>query len=429
MADLQPFRAYRPPRELAPRVACPPYDVLSTEEARELARGNEASFLHVSKPEIDFPAGHDPYGDDVYRRGRENFRRMIAAGQLQQDPSPAFYVYRQTMGAHVQSGLVAGASLAEYEDDRIRKHELTRPDKEDDRTRHIDALDANDEPVFLTYAAEPAIDAAVARIEARAPACDFTSSDGVGHTLWTAEDPAEVAALRRLFAEVPHLYVADGHHRSAAAARVHRARRESGAGPGASAGARSGAPAGAISRPEGGHGHFLAVIFPHDQMQILAYHRVVKDLGGADAESFLAKVGERFELQPAAQPEPDRPRSFGLFLGGRWLRLEPRAGTVPEGDPVRSLDAAILQENLLAPILGIEDPRRDRRIDFVGGIRGPAELERRVRGGEAAAAFALFPVGIEQLFRVADAGKVMPPKSTWFEPKLRSGLFVRTLSG
>mgnify|MGYP001403004668 CR=1 FL=1 len=412
MANVRPFRAYRPPRAFAERVACPPYDVLNTEEAREMARGNELSFLHVNKPEIDFPPDHDPYAPDVYERGRENLARLISEGVLVRDASPCFYIYRQKMGDHVQTGLVAGASVAEYEDDRIKKHEFTRPDKEDDRTRHIDVLNANDEPVFLTYYARPGIDALISRIQKREPAYDFISADGIGHTLWVVDDPKEVATLEGLFAEVPILYVADGHHRSAAATRVSRARRQ----------ADPSAPAGAA------HDFFLSVIFPHDQMMIMGYNRLVKDLAEMGVEDFLARVQQKFELHPATHGEPNRGRSYGMYIGGKWLRMVPRPGTVPEDDPVNSLDAAILQNNLLSPILGIEDPRRDKRIDFVGGIRGTAELEKRVENGKAAVAFALYPVSIEQLIRVADAGQVMPPKSTWFEPKLRSGLFVRPLA-
>jgi uncharacterized protein (DUF1015 family) len=410
MVDVRPFRAYRPSRELASRVACPPYDVLNTEEAREMARGSDVSFLHVNKPEIDFPPDHDPYAPDVYAKGRENLQAMIAKGLLRREAAPCFYIYRQRMGDHVQTGLVAGASVAEYERDLIKKHEFTRPDKEDDRTRHIDELDANDEPVFLTYFARPEIDALTARIQAGPPEYDFTSDDGIGHELWVVSNPADVDAMRRLFSDVPVLYVADGHHRSAAATRVCSARRKRDGG--AAAGAEQ----------------FLAVLFPHDQMKILAYNRVVRDLAGMSEEAFLARVREGFEVTPAAKAEPERERTFGMFVGGRWLKLAPKSGTVPEADPVNSLDAAILQNNLLRPILGIGDPRTDKRIGFVGGIRGTAELQKQVETGKAAVAFALHPVSIEQLIRVADAGQVMPPKSTWFEPKLRSGLFVRPLS-
>jgi len=411
MAQIRPFRAYRPPRELAVRVACPPYDVLNTEEAREMARGDEMSYLHVNKPEIDFPPDHDPYAADVYERGRENLQRFVRDGLLVRDAQPSFYIYRQRMGDHVQTGIVAGASVDEYEADAIRKHEFTRTDKEDDRTRHIDVLDANDEPVFLTYRAQSAIDAAVARHQREEPAYDFTSPDGIGHALWTVSAPEAVAELASLFTAVTPLYVADGHHRSAAATRVRKLRRD----------------ANRAHRGDEEYNHFLAVIFPHDQMKILAYNRVVKDLAGMSEEAFLDRVRERFEVGPAARPEPEQPRTYGLYLGGRWLRLVPKPGTVPEADPVRSLDVSVLQENLLRPLLGIEDPRRDKRIDFIGGIRGSAELQRRVESGGCAAAFAFYPTSIAELLRVADAGKVMPPKSTWFEPKLRSGLFVRPL--
>jgi uncharacterized protein (DUF1015 family) len=412
MSDIRPFRALRPPRELAEKVAAPPYDVLNTEEARAMAVGNGVSYLHVNKPEIDFPPDFDPYDAAVYAKGSENLRAFVSRRILVRDPQDGFYLYKQRMGSHEQTGLVAGASVGEYERDLIKKHEFTRPDKEDDRTRHIDEMDANDEPVFLTYHADPAIDRHVAMIQARPPVYDFVTTDGIGHTLWVVSDPGEVETIRGSFARVPALYVADGHHRSAAAARVCRRRRE--ADP-----AHTGREA---------YNHFLAVVFPHDQMKIMPYNRVVKDLHGLDEEAFLARVRETFECLPADRPEPDRSASYGMFLGGTWYRLQAKEAIIPAGDPVRSLDIAVLQNNLLGPVLGIEDPRRDKRIDFVGGIRGTAELERRVLHDGWAAAFALHPVTMEQLMKVADAGQVMPPKSTWFEPKLRSGLFVRPLS-
>jgi uncharacterized protein (DUF1015 family) len=411
MSDIRPFRAFRPPPGLVAKVAAPPYDVLNTEEARAMASGNQVSYLHVNKPEIDFPPAFDPYDAAVYAKGRQNLLDFISTGVLVQDARASFYLYKQRMGTHEQTGLVAGASVDEYERDLIRKHEFTRPDKEDDRTRHIDEMDANDEPVFLTYHADPAIDRLVAGFQAGPPACDFVTSDGIGHTLWAISDPGDVESLRRSFARVPLLYVADGHHRSAAAMRVCRRRREA-------------APA---STGQEAWRHFLAVIFPHDQMKIMPYNRVVKDLHGHTAEAFLARVRERFECSPVDRPEADRPGAYGMFLAGRWHRLQAKQALVPAGDPVRSLDIAVLQDNLLGPVLGIEDPRRDKRIDFVGGIRGTAELERRVREDGWAVAFALHPVTMEQLMKVADAGQVMPPKSTWFEPKLRSGLFVRPL--
>lgn len=410
MARLEPFRAYRPPKAQVARIAAPPYDVLNTEEAREMARGNPLSFLHVSKPEIDLPPDRDPYDASVYAQGAENLQRFIREGALVREATPALYVYRQQMGDHVQTGIVAGASVDEYEADRIKKHEFTRPDKEDDRTRHIDVLDANDEPVFLTYPASPELRRLIQEIQAGAPEYDFTSDDGIGHTLWVATDPARVAALVAGFSAVPALYVADGHHRSAAATRVRALRRQ----------------ANPSHHGEEPYNFFLAVIFPHDEMKIMAYNRVVRDLHGKSPAEFLAALSGAFTISPTTRPEPEAPRSFGMLLGDRWYRLSAKPGSFPAEDPVRSLDAAILQNNCLEPLLGIADPRRDKRIDFVGGIRGTAELERRCREGWALA-FALHPTSITQLMAVADAGHVMPPKSTWFEPKLRSGLFVRPL--
>ncbi len=411
MADIRPFRAYRPRRELAARVASPPYDVLDTEEARELARDNPISFLHVVKPEIDLPPDTDHYAPEVYAKGAENFRRLVEEGVLLRDETPCFYAYQQVMGDHVQVGLVAGASVAEYDADLIKKHEHTRKVKEDDRTRHVDALNANTGPVFLTYVKSEEVDALVDGVREGEPEVDFTAPDGVRHTLWVIREEALIRRIREAFARIPCLYVADGHHRSASASNVAAARRA----------------ANPRHTGEEPYNFFLSVLFPHDQMKILDYNRVVSDLAGLSEEEFLAKVGERFEVHPTDHPKPDAPHRFGMYLGGRWYRLTARPGTFPEDDPVAGLDVAILQDNLLAPVLGIGDPRTDERIDFVGGIRGLDELVRRVEGG-AAAAFALHPTSIEQLMAIADAGRVMPPKSTWFEPKLRSGLIVRPLS-
>ncbi|MFH1143501.1 MAG: DUF1015 family protein [Candidatus Eisenbacteria bacterium] len=410
MAVLRPFRAWRPRPDLAARVAAPPYDVLNSAEARAMAEGNRFSFLHVSKPEIDLPPQIAPDDPRVYAGGRTSLERLISEGALVRESTAAFYAYRQQMGDHVQTGIVAGASVDEYEDGRIKKHEHTRPDKEDDRTRHTLALDANAGPVFLTYKAQPAIDALVADICSAAPLYDFTSDDGIRHTVWAASEPPQIARIRDAFADVPYLYVADGHHRSAAASRVRADRRA----------------ANPAHRGDEAYNYFLAVIFPDNQMKIMAYNRVVQDLRGMAPEAFLARVAERFTVTRAPQAEPDRPRTFGMFLNGRWERLEARPGSFPSEDPVASLDCAILQHNLLEPVLGIQDPRTDKRIDFVGGIRGTRELERRCREGWALA-FALHPTSIDQLMAVADAGKVMPPKSTWFEPKLRSGLIIRPL--
>jgi uncharacterized protein (DUF1015 family) len=412
MSRIQPFRALRPRPELADRVASPPYDVLSSDEARAMAAGNSVSFLHVNKPEIDLDPKIDHYDPRVYAKGAENLGRLVQEGVMVREESPALYLYRQRMGDHVQTGVVAGASVDEYEADLIKKHEHTRPVKEDDRTRHVDALDANTGPVFLTYRARREIDALVQRLTAGEPTYDFVAPDGIGHTVWVVATPAERDRLVAAFAEVPALYVADGHHRSEAAVRIRTMRREAN-------------PDHTGQEP---YNYFLSVIFPHDQMMILDYNRVVRDLAGRQAAEFLTAVGERFEVEPVDEGRPSRPRSFGMYLAGEWYRLTARLGTYPDDDPVRGLDVAILQENLLTPLLEIGDPRKDERIDFVGGIRGLGELEKLVDSGDWAVAFALYPTSIEQLLSVADSGRVMPPKSTWFEPKLRSGLIVRPLA-
>ena len=401
MALLHPFRAVRPAPADAIRVASPPYDVINTEEARALARGNPDSFLHVSRPEIALPVGTDEHSDEVYAQGARALADLEKRGVLTQDREPRFYVYAQRMGDHRQTGLVACASVAEYLDDRIKKHEKTRADKEDDRTRHIDTLSAHDEPVFLTYRAVPGIDAEIEAVKQVAPEYDFTSADGVEHRLWLVA-PDAGSRLEALFRPVPALYVADGHHRSAAAARVH-ARRKGKA---------------------GDHGTFMAVVFPHDQMQILAYNRVVRDRQGRGPEALLAELGKVLDVGPADRPEPESPRSFGIYVGKRWWRARVRPGSFNQADPVGSLDCSLCQDLILAPIFGIEDPRRDQDVDFVGGIRGAKELEKRVDEQGWSLAVHLFPTRMEQVMAVSDAGLIMPPKSTWFEPKLRSGLFL-----
>jgi len=412
MARIEPFRGFRPKLDIAERVAIPPYDVLSSAEARTMAGDNPLSFLHVVKPEIDLPEGTDVYAPEVYAKGAENLDRLIDDGVLVRDQEPALYLYRQRMGDHVQTGLVAGASVDEYEADLIRKHEHTRPKKENDRTRHIDALDANTGPVFLTYHACPEIDDLVERLTAGALSYDFKAPDGIQHVLWVVDDAADRDALVAAFRNVPELYVADGHHRSAAATRIRALRRD----------------ANPDHTGEEAYNFFLTVIFPHDQMMILDYNRVVRDLAGKNGQSLIEAAKVSFEIEPVADGKPTTARTFGMYLNGSWYRLTAKDGTFPADDPVRGLDVAILQDNLLTPALGIGDPRSDERIDFVGGIRGLAELERLVDSGQCAVAFALFPTSIEQLFKVADAGQVMPPKSTWFEPKLRSGLIVRPLA-
>lgn len=405
MADLRPFRALRPPDALAADVASPPYDVLNSAEARTLAGDNDKSFLHVIKPEIALPEGTDIYADEVYEAGAAALRRFVENGWLVQDAQPAFYLYRQRMGDHTQTGIVAAASVDEYDAGTIKKHEKTRPNKEDDRTRHLDTLGAQTGPVFLTYRRRPSLDALVEALCSREPEVDFVADDGVSHELWVVADQASVARIGTEFAAVDALYIADGHHRSASASRV-----------------------AALRGPEGPHRYFLTVTFPDDQMKILDYNRVVADLNGHTPEALLEAIAESFEVEPCAESKPSARRTFTMLLDGTWYSLRARPGTYPEDDPVDGLDVSILQDNLLAPLLGIGDPRTDRRIDFVGGIRGTAELARRC-ANDAAVAFVLYPTSMDELIAIADAGEIMPPKSTWFEPKLRSGLFVRSIAG
>jgi uncharacterized protein (DUF1015 family) len=403
MPLLAPFRALSPPPPLARRVAVPPYDVVSSAEARLLSAGNPQSFFRISRPEVDLPEEVDEHAAAVYARGAENLRLFRAEGWLSEDAVPGFRLYRQKMGEHVQTGVVACAAVEGYRDGRIKRHELTRADKEDDRTRHIDALSANDEPVFLTYRARAEVDVLVEGFTAAAPEVDFASEDGVRHTLWRVLNE-EAARLARVLVGLDRLYIADGHHRSAAAERVQALRRGRGA-------------------QAGEHDWFLAVVFPHDQMQILPYHRVVRDLGGLDSETFLASLAERFEVAPAERAEPEGRHAFGMYLDGVWWRLRAKPGSWKD-TPTSSLDVSILQDNLLRPTLGIQDPRRDERIGFVGGIHGTDALAARVERGVDRVAFALWPTSMDELMAISDAGEVMPPKSTWFEPKLRSGLFL-----
>jgi len=412
MSQLKPFRAHRPRPEFAAQVAAVPYDVVNTQEAAALADGNPYSFLHVGRPEIDLPAGTDIHSDAVYAKGVANLKSLIQDGVLLHEDAPCLYVYQQRMGDHVQAGLVGLCSAKEYESGAIKRHEFTRKDKEDDRTRHVTEQAANAEPVFLTYRANAAIDAIVDGVRAGAPVYDVTTSAGLGHPVWIIREAALVGQLEALFAAVPALYIADGHHRTAAAIRYAQTRRSATASP------RGDAP----------FESFMAVVFPHDQLKIMDYNRVVKDLNGLSPEAFLAKVEEKFEVAPTAQRSPQQATRFGMYLAGSWYELTAKPGTFPAADPVRGLDVSILQENLLGPILGIDDPRTNTRIDFVGGIRGMDELERRVKEG-CAVAFSLHPTSLTQLMSVADAGEVMPPKSTWFEPKLRSGLLVRMYEG
>ncbi len=404
MATLRPFAALRPRPELAARICELPYDVMSSDEARQVASGNPLSFLHVSKPEIDLPPTTNPYAPEVYATGKENFERLIAQGALWQDAQPCFYLYRQIMGRHSQVGLVATASCDEYLRGVIKKHELTRPDKEDDRIRHIEALNSQTGPVFLTYRAVPAMDAFVAKVTSGKPDVDFTAKDGVRHTSWTVGVGTGIKFIEGEFARLPCLYIADGHHRSAAAARIFQKRK----GAGQSAG-------------------FLAVIFPHNQMQILPYNRALKDLRELTPEQLLQKLDAMFILKPGGSGTPARKHELGLYLAGKWYTLAFRPQFAATSDPIEKLDVTLLQKYVLDPIFGIDDPRTSKRINFVGGIRGAAELENLVNAGECACAFSIFPTSIEDLMTIADAGGIMPPKSTWFEPKLRDAMFCHMI--
>jgi len=404
MATLKPFAALRPKPELAAQICELPYDVMSSDEARAMAAGNALSFLHVSKPEIDLPSGTVLYSPAVYAKGRENFGNLISQGALKQDRQPCFYLYRQIMGQHGQVGLVAAASCEEYLKNIIKKHELTRLDKEDDRVRHIEALNSQTGPVFLTYRAMAEFDSFVARKTSEAPAVDFTAKDGVRHTAWTISSADEIRFVETQFAQIPFLYIADGHHRSAAAGRVFQ------------------------SRQGAGHSaEFLAVIFPHNQMQILPYNRVLKDLNGHSPEQIRQKLAAVFEIKPGGTAAPARKHELGFFFQGKWQTLKFKSQFTNPSDPIEGLDVTILQKQVLAPIFGIDDPRTSKRINFVGGIRGTAELEKLVNSGEYACAFSMFPTSIEDLMSIADAGGIMPPKSTWFEPKLRDAMFCHLI--
>jgi uncharacterized protein (DUF1015 family) len=405
MATIKPFNALRPQPDLAAKICELPYDVMSSAEARQMAAGNPLSFLHVSKPEIDLPPDTDVHAPEVYARGHLNLQKLIKDGSLRQDEKPCFYLYRQIMGSHSQIGLVAVASCREYIDGLIKKHELTRVEKENDRVRHIETLGAQTGPVFLTYRATTPLDDLFTKLTAGKPEVDFTASDGVQHTAWTIADDPTLKAIEEGFAAIPCLYIADGHHRSAAAARVFEAKKGAGHSP-----------------------FFLTVIFPHNQMQILPYNRVVKDLNGASPEALSQKLDSVFLIKDdCVSPQPTRKHELGLFLGGKWRTLHFRPQYVATSDPIEKLDVTLLQKYVLEPVFGIDNPRVSDRIHFVGGIRGTAELEKLVGNGDYACAFSMFPTSIEDLMSIADAGGIMPPKSTWFEPKLRDAMFCHLL--
>lgn len=405
---IRPFTGLRPRPEHANAVAAPPYDVLSSDEARQRAAGKPYSFLHISKAEIDLPPDVDHYSPEVYAKSAENLKKMIAGGILIRDAKPCYYAYRLVMGSHTQTGLIAAASVAAYDANRIRKHEFTRPDKEDDRVRQIEALNAQTGPVLLAHPDSDEAERLIAAATAGEPIADVTADDGIRHTVWLIDDATSIDRISAVIGTMPSLYIADGHHRSAAASRVAAARRGKG-------------------RPNSAE-YFLAVIFPARQMRIMDYNRVVRDLNGHSVDSFLKAVAERCTVTPAADAvRPERTGTFGMYLDKRWYHLAIRPELVPEQDPVRRLDVSVLSEQVLGPVLGIADLRRDTRIDFVGGIRGLTELERRVNSGEMAVAFAMFPTQMSELMSVADAGEVMPPKSTWFEPKLADGMASHVL--
>jgi uncharacterized protein (DUF1015 family) len=395
MAKLYPFRAIRPKSEAAARIAAVPYDVVSVEEAKALADGNPLSFLRVSRPELEMADGTDPHADAVYARAARNYAAL--RDWLVTEDEPSLYFYRLQMGRHTQTGLAGAFSIDDYDRDVIKKHERTRRDKEDDRTRHMTTLGAQTGPVFLTYRAVPEVDAIAQRVTSCPPLFDFEAADGVRHTIWRAARAERDAAVQA-FARIPSLYIADGHHRAASAARSRSAGQDSG---------------------------FLAVAFPHDQVQILSYNRAVKDLAGRTPETFLQAVRERFDVSPGPGV-PARRGDIAMYVGGAWHTLRSRAKADP-ADPIASLDVTVLQEQLLAPVLGIADVRTDKRIDFIGGARGTSALERLVDSGAAAVAFSLYPVSVADLMAVADAGQIMPPKSTWFEPKLRDGLLINPI--
>ncbi|HZI85461.1 MAG TPA: DUF1015 family protein [Pyrinomonadaceae bacterium] len=408
MAILQPFSALRPPNERAKQVSSVPYDVVNSEEARALAANNPLSFLHVSRPEIDLPTGTDIYSDEVYRKAEENFQSLIKTCPLEREEVPSIYLYRLIMGDHEQIGVVACCAVDEYDSDVIRKHERTRRDKEDDRTRHMLVLQAQTGPVFLTYRARRDIDTMVMETTMANALYDFTADDGIQHTIWRVPDPVRFV---QAFREIPYLYIADGHHRAASASRARAELKKKNS-------THSG---------DEEYNFFLAVIFPDDQLQILPYNRIVRDLNGLSKDEFLSKTKKIFEVSEKAAPTPTVPGNWSMYLENKWYGLSLPADTSKPNGAVESLDVSLLQDRLLDPVLGINDVRTDKRIDFVGGLRGTKELERLVQEGKAAVAFSLHPTTVKDLLAVSDAGEVMPPKSTWFEPKLRDGLLIHEI--
>jgi uncharacterized protein (DUF1015 family) len=413
MSIFLPFKAYRPEPARAKTVASRPYDVVNRNEARQECTGNPDSFYHVIKPEIDFPNEVDEHAPEVYQKGKDNLDEMIRTGLIRQDAEKQFYVYQLTMNGHTQTGLVGCCSIDDYFNNVIKKHEKTRPDKEEDRKNHIRAGKMNYEPVFFSYPKTAALDSIVEQACQADPEISFVSDDDVQHTVWSIAAPDQVENITRIFdTQVSSIYIADGHHRTAAGALVGDELRKDYAG--------SEAPI--------GYSHFMAVLFPDDQLQILDYNRVVKDLNGYTVEQFLERLSESFtiEVHPSAF-KPDQMRTFGMYIDGKWYKLSAREGSFDPDDPIGDLDVTILSQNVLDPLLNIKDLRTDKRIEFVGGIRGMAELEKKVNSGQHKVAFSLYPISMQQLITVSDKNLLMPPKVTWFEPKLRSGLFVYSL--
>ena len=411
MPLVQPFRGLRPVADKAEDVVAPPYDVLNTAEARERVKGHPLSFLHISKPEIDLPEGTDPYSAEVYAKGAENLQKLINDKVLMREDKACYYVYRLVMGEHQQTGLVVSASVADYDTNRIRKHEYTRPDKEDDRVRQIDALNAQTGPVFLTYRNNKIVEAITEKVSKTTPTYDLTADDGVKHTIWVVSDDNDIETLTSTFDAMDCLYIADGHHRSASASRIAASRNKDNSG-----------------ATDAAHDYFLSVIFPDNQMQILDYNRVIKDLDGLSKDELIESIKKSFSVEAMDKLyKPQKSTEFSMYLKGQWYKLQANADLIPQNDPVGALDISLLQNNLIEPLLGVSDPRRDKRIDFVGGIRGLEELEKRVNSGEMEIAFAIYPTSLSQLMDVADANEVMPPKSTWFEPKLADGLVSHVL--
>ena len=415
MAVVRPFRGLRPPREIVKDLACLPYDVMNTEEAASMASGKECSLLHITRAEIDLPAGTDVHSEMVYKKSVDNFALWREKGWLAQDATPYYYIYAQTMAKRTQYGIAACASVDDYLTGVIKKHELTRPDKEQDRMVHVRANNANIEPVFFTYPAVREIDLIVKKIVRKEkPEYDFTAEDGFGHHFWVIRNPETIKQIEKLFREkVPFTYVADGHHRTAAAALVGKEKREKNE-------AHNGTEE---------YNFFLAVHFPDDQLRIMDYNRTIKDLNGLSDDEFLKKLETGFVIREKGTKiyKPRRLHNFSMYLGGKWYSLSSKKGTYDDNDPIGLLDVTILNNLVLAPILDIQDLRRSKRIDFVGGIRGLGELKKRIDSGEMKVAFALYPVSMKQLITIADSGNIMPPKTTWFEPKLRSGMVIHLL--